>query len=108
MTAAGAFLKALQEFEQMRLSMKRPLDETSAKLLLKELDKLTKDEQTKILILEKSILNGWPGVYPLSKEQSAKPTGFSNFSQQDFDFNAIEDKAAKGAKQSISKASSVE
>lgn len=96
--AAGAFLEALKEFEQMRRAMKRPLDDASAKLLLKELDKLTNDEQTKIMILEKSILNGWPGVYQLKEQNQqsiTKATGFSNFTQTDFDFKAIEDKSLK-------------
>jgi biotin operon repressor len=59
-------LKALNDFAEMRKSIKKPFTtERAVKMLLEKLDKLAQDNKTKILILNKSIFQNWQGVFPL-------------------------------------------
>lgn len=57
--------KALRAFIQMRTMIKRPLTEYAMKLMLNDLNKLTSDDNTKIAILNQSIMHNWQGVFPL-------------------------------------------
>lgn len=61
---------ALIEFIKMRQSIKSPMTNRALKLLLTNLDKLAKDDNTKINILDRSILNNWKGVYELKENTS--------------------------------------
>jgi len=59
-------LLALRDFEKMRKSIKKPLSTVRAKeMLLTKLDSLSDNEETKIAILNQSILNNWQSVFPL-------------------------------------------
>jgi len=67
------FDKAFKEFKKMRGKIRAPLTERAEKLIMSELQKLAGDnEQKKIEILEKSIVNCWKDVYPL-KTDNNKP-----------------------------------
>ena len=67
------FDKAFKEFKKMRGKIRAPLTERAEKLIMSELQKLAGDnEQKKIEILEKSIVNCWKDVYPL-KTDNKKP-----------------------------------
>ena len=57
--------ETLIEFIKMRKNIKCPMTNRALKLLLSKLDKLSNNENTKIEILNESILNSWKGVYPL-------------------------------------------
>lgn len=59
---------ALENFVVFRKKIKKPLTEYALELLLDKLSTLAQDDETKILILNQSILNGWMGVFPLKKE----------------------------------------
>lgn len=74
--------KALRAFIQMRTMIKRPLTEYAMKLMLNDLNKLASDDNTKIAILNQSIMHNWQGVFPLKDS--------SNYNAQ---------KAAQGGKQ---------
>ena len=53
-------------------------------LLIKKLDKLANDDNTKIEILNESIMNGWNGVFPLkdnSTPNNKNKGGFNNESR---------------------------
>lgn len=61
----------LNDFVKMRKSIKAPLTARALKTVLKELEKLSGgDIQTKIAILEQSIVKCWKTVYPLKNEQT--------------------------------------
>lgn len=57
--------EALISFVESRKSMKKKMTEKAVTLLLKNLDKLGKDDSEKIAILEQSIVNGWQGIFEL-------------------------------------------
>lgn len=62
------FKKALNDFRIMRKQMKKPMTERAEELLLAELGKY--DLKTAIIMLEKSILHNWLGVFPLKPEDT--------------------------------------
>ena len=71
-------LKAtLIEFVKFRKSIKRAMTTHALELLTKKLDRFANDDNTKIEIINKSILNGWSDVYEL-KEPCKNKGGFNN------------------------------
>ncbi len=59
-------INAINEFIQHRKIIKKPFkSEYPLRLLLKKLDKLADNDETKIEILNQSIMNGWQGIFPL-------------------------------------------
>lgn len=64
--------QVLRDFSIMRNKIKAPLTERAANMLLNELNSLAATDETKIEILEKSILNSWKSVYPLRKQETNK------------------------------------
>ena len=64
--------EALRGFVQMRCVMRKRPTNRALELLFKKLDSLAGDTETKIAILNQSILNGWQGVFPLKDEESRK------------------------------------
>lgn len=76
-------LKAtLIEFVKFRKSIKRVMTTYALELLLKKLDKLSNDDNTKIEILNESIINGWNGIFPLKDNSTPKNKGgFNNESR---------------------------
>ena len=75
-------LKAtLIEFVKFRKSIKRVMTTRALELLLKKLDKLSNDDNTKIEILNESIMNGWNGIFPLKDNSTPinkNKGGFNN------------------------------
>ena len=78
-------LKAtLIEFVKFRKSIKRVMTTRALELLIKKLDKLSNDDNTKIEILNESIMNGWNGIFPLkdnSTPNNKNKGGFNNESR---------------------------
>lgn len=64
--------EALRGFVQMRCAMRKRPTNRALELLFQKLDSLAGDTETKIAILNQSILNGWQGVFPLKDEESRK------------------------------------
>lgn len=63
----------LNDFVKMRKSIKAPLTARALKSVLKDLEKLSDgDIETKIAILEQSVVKCWKTVYPLSINNSQK------------------------------------
>lgn len=60
-------LKALKDFESMRKLIKKPMSERAKEILLSNLEKLSKDSNTQIKILEQSIVHNWQSVYELKE-----------------------------------------
>ena len=62
----------LKDFLKMRKSIKKPMTTRAFELLLKDLDKLANDNETKNKILEQSILHSWQGVFELKENKQPK------------------------------------
>lgn len=62
--------QALKAFIQMRNLIKKPLTNYALKLILNNLDKLAKDDATKIDIINQSVEHSWQGVFPLKEEKT--------------------------------------
>ena len=58
-------VEAIVDFIKMRKSIKKPMTERAVELMLAKLDKLANDDETKIEILNRSIMNSWQGIFPL-------------------------------------------
>ena len=72
-------LKAtLIEFVKFRKSIKRVMTTRALELLIKKLDKLANDDNTKIEILNESIMNGWNGIFPIKDNSTPKNKGGFN------------------------------
>lgn len=66
--------KALMDFAKMRKTIKKPLTQRAMELLFDKLDKLATDDNTKIEILNQSIMNNWQGVFELKEtKKQSKP-----------------------------------
>ena len=73
---------AIIEFVKFRKSIKRVMTTYALELLIKKLDKLSNDDNTKIEILNESIMNGWNGIFPLKDNSTPKNKGgFNNESR---------------------------
>lgn len=64
-------LSTLRDFNEMRVKIKKPMTDRAKKLLLTELEKLSRDRGEQIAILNQSIASSWAGVFAL-KEQSGR------------------------------------
>jgi hypothetical protein len=86
---------ALDDFKEYRKKSRKPMTEKAVELLIEKLNKLASDDETKIAILNQSIVNGWQGIFPLKDEKSPgkfKPPQAGNFEQRkytDEDFDNI-------------------
>jgi predicted phage replisome organizer len=67
--------KAIDDFKEFRKKIKKPMTDRAVELLHIELNKLASDDETKIAILNQSIVNSWQGVFPLKESNKPKSTG---------------------------------
>ena len=65
-------LKALQDFEEHRKALRKPMTDKARQLLIKKLNKLAGNPDKKIELLETAIECGWLTVYP-PKVENNKP-----------------------------------
>ncbi len=63
--------EALMGFEEMRKNAKKPMTDRACELALKELFKLSDNEDEQIAIVEQSIAKCWLSFYPLKAEKAA-------------------------------------
>lgn len=60
------FVQAFRDFKEMRVKIRKPLTERAIGMIHTELEKLAPgNDDVKILILNQSVMNSWPGVFPL-------------------------------------------
>ena len=64
--------KTFLEFIQFRKQIKKPMSELSITKLINKLNLMTDSVNDKIKILDNSIINGWQGVFPLTKGSEPK------------------------------------
>lgn len=58
-------VEAINDFVNMRKTMKAPLTDRALSMMLGKLDKLASDDKSKIEIIEQSIFNSWKGIFPI-------------------------------------------
>lgn len=85
--------EALRSFAEMRKESKAPMSDRSAKLLIDKLISMSKEPETQKAIVEQSVMNGWKGIFPLSRE-TKKPERARTFRQinahdHGTDYNAL-------------------
>lgn len=61
------FRSALEEFKQMRKSIKKPLTENALSRLINRLNEMANSDEEKIAILNQSVDHCWQDIYPLKK-----------------------------------------
>lgn len=66
--------EALEGFEEMRKKAKKPMTDKARELALKELFKLSKNEEEQIAIVEQSIAKCWLSFYPLKDKAAGSDT----------------------------------
>lgn len=77
-TENAGLIKAFKDFAEMRKSIKKPLTDSAACLVMKKLDswyctqEVDVNDANKIKTLESSTLNSWQGVFELKPEQREK------------------------------------
>ena len=71
----GDLGNAINEFKQMRKSIKKPLTDNALNRLIKRLDAMAESDEEKVAILNQSIDHCWQDIYPLKKPliKSAEP-----------------------------------
>lgn len=77
--------QTLIDFIKMRKTIKKPVTDRALKAIFKRLDIFAKNDNEKIAILEKSIMNCYQGVFPLTKEDfvpASKPKVESNLNNK--------------------------
>lgn len=62
-----AFSSAIDEFKQMRKTIKKPMTDNAMNRLIKKLDSMANSEEEKIAILNQSVDHCWQDIYPLKK-----------------------------------------
>lgn len=75
--------KTVREFVSMRKSIKKPMNGNALDLMLNKLDKMASDEQTKIEILNQSIMNSWQGIFELDRRGSSKKAYVPRMTKED-------------------------
>ncbi|RUT55570.1 hypothetical protein NPD9_1719 [Clostridium botulinum] len=72
------------EFIKMRTLIKSKMTNNALDLMLKNLNKLSNNDDIKIKILEQSIMNSWKGVFPLKESNSIKQDSSNTDSNNPF------------------------
>lgn len=77
------FNRALQDFEEMRKRIRKPLTNRAKELILQKLEKLAPgDEQKKIEILDQSIMNSYQGVFELHNKSKKEEPKRKSYEEQ--------------------------
>ena len=64
--------KTFLDYLELRQSIKAVNTERAIKLLINNLEKIASDKDTKIKVIEQSIMNSWKGVFPLKNDFNKK------------------------------------
>lgn len=69
---------AIDDFKEYRKKIRKPMTDRAVELLKDKLSKLTPDDDTKIAILNQSVVNGWQGIFPLKDDAAPQQAKSSN------------------------------
>ena len=64
--------KTFMDYLELRSNIKAVNTETAINLLITNLEKIASDKDTKIKVIEQSIMNSWKGVFPLKNDFNKK------------------------------------
>ena len=67
-TSNSLLSDAIKDFISMRKQIKAPMTDRAIKLMLQKLDTLAQNDDTKIAVLNQSILNSWKGIFALKDQ----------------------------------------
>ena len=67
------FKKTWKDFIEMRIRIRKPMTVRAGELTIMDLNKLSRDENTQVNILNQSIKNSWQGVFPLKNKNFIPP-----------------------------------
>lgn len=68
--------EALRGYIAFRKQIKKPMTDRAVKLALNKLDELAGDDtDSKIAIIDQSVMNGWQGLFPLKEHPKKKQEG---------------------------------
>lgn len=83
--------QAIVRYIKHRERLKKPMAEDAISMLLDELMKLGSDTGERVEILNRSVMNGWIGIFPLEERKTDKGKGnqFQQFPQRGTDYDAI-------------------
>lgn len=83
--------QAIVRYIEHRERLKKPMAEDAISMLLDELMKLGSDTGERVEILNRSVMNGWIGIFPLEERKTDKGKGnqFQQFPQRGTDYDAI-------------------
>jgi hypothetical protein len=62
--------QTILDFMEMRNKIKKPMTDKAVTLLLKKLNEMSKNDESKIAILEASITNSWQGIFELKGDNN--------------------------------------
>lgn len=65
---SDAFKIAFHDFREHRKKLRKPMTLRAEEMIVRQLEKLSLDENEQIEIIQASIVNGWQGVFPLKKD----------------------------------------
>jgi len=72
-------ISVLKDFEEHRKNIKKPMTQRSLELIVGKLNKWTKDTNKQIEIINRSIENGWVGIFQPSEQNKNKKSTVGNF-----------------------------
>lgn len=87
--------EAILRFMKHRERLKKPVADDAVSLLIEELDRIGKNTGEKIAILNKSVMSGWTGIFPLDDKKTkgnpaaSKGNQFQAFPQREIDYDAL-------------------
>lgn len=67
-TSNSLLSDAIKDFISMRKQTKAPMTDRAIKLMLQKLDTLAQNDDTKIAVLNQSILNSWKGIFAIKDQ----------------------------------------
>ena len=89
-TENGLLSDAIKDFISMRKQIKAPMTDRAVKLMLQKLDTLASDDETKIAILNQSILNSWKGIFPIKEEKRHDRVSARDDGEESIDWSAFD------------------
>ena len=89
-TSNSLLSDAIKDFISMRKQIKAPMTDRAIKLMLQKLDTLAQNDDTKIAVLNQSILNSWKGIFPIKEEKRHDRVSARDDGEESIDWSAFD------------------
>ena len=89
-TSNSLLSDAIKDFISMRKQIKAPMTDRAIKLMLQKLDTLAQNDDTKIAVLNQSILNSWKGIFPIKEEKRHDRFSARDDGEESIDWSAFD------------------